>query len=89
MEVQGAADDCRVRMQGNIKHLLTNALPGFVAVLPEGEIPDRFFENERLLRVQPDVVAEADAELKTFIKKANYYSQLIFFQPICFFVRVG
>ena len=60
LEVLEVADDCRVRMKGNIKRLLTSALHGFVVVLPEGELPDGFFENELVLRVQQDVVAEAD-----------------------------
>ncbi len=60
LEVQNAADYCRVRLQGIIKHLFTNALRGFVAVLPEGEIPARFFENGQVLRVQPDAVTEVD-----------------------------
>ena len=60
LEIAAAADANCSRLNGTLKHLLKDAMHGFVAVLPDGEIPDRFFEDERVLLVQQDVRATAD-----------------------------
>jgi len=60
LEVAAKAEDCRLHLNGEILHLLTKAIHGFVMVLPAGVSPTRFFEYDYVVWVEPDAVAAVD-----------------------------